>query len=166
MNDRLSRMLGAQLNLQIEAGMNPIEMSVEQVIEYIKTMTLAATDELHEALNEIGWKTWATSRHINSVAAFSELRDAWQFLTNLMFAVTGEDDPENLADMLESSLYKKIALNQARILEMYTGLDKCGGCRRSLDEVSIHEVHISPRLIKRLCGACGAMLPNAVVSAV
>lgn len=165
MDDRLTRMLGAQLDLQVQAGMNPLEMDTTAVIEYIKEMTLAATDELHEALNEVGWKTWATSRHINTVAAFSELRDAWQFLTNLMFAVTGEE-PENLADMLESSLYKKIALNQARILEVYTGLDKCGGCHRSLDEVSIHEVHISPRLIKRLCGACGTMLPNAVVTAV
>jgi hypothetical protein len=165
MDDRLARMMGAQLNLQIQAGMNPIEMNVEEVIEYIKEMTLAATDELHEALGEVGWKTWATSRHINTVAAFSELRDAWQFLTNLMFAVTGEE-PENLADMLEASLYKKIELNHARINEMYTGLDKCGSCHRSLDEVVIHEVHISPRLIKRLCGACGAVLPNAVVTAV
>jgi hypothetical protein len=158
-------MLSAQLDLQAQAGMDPTDMNVDEVIEYIKTMTLAATDELHEALNEVGWKTWATSRHINTVAAFSELRDAWQFVTNLMFAVTGES-PENLADMLESALYRKISLNQARIAELYTGLDKCPGCRRSLDEVVIHEVHINPRLVRRLCGACGADLPNAVVTAV
>lgn len=166
MEDRLTRMLRAQLDLQISAGMDLREMDTPATIAYIKEMTLAATSELHEALDEIGWKTWATSQHINALEAFHELRDVFQFVVNLMFAVTGEFDPESLADMFEASFYDKIAKNHARISDNYSGLEKCPGCKRAMDEIVIHEVHITPRLVRRLCGSCGADLPNAIVTSV
>lgn len=164
MDDRLTRMLRAQLGVQVLAGTNPLELDLPGRIQYIKDMALGLAGEAHEALQEVGWKPWASSRHINGEAAFGELRDAWQFLTNLMFAVSGLE-PEELADALEARLYSKINLNRARIEDGYTGLDKCPGCRSALDEVPLQEVHLTSRRILRLCGACGATLPAISASA-
>lgn len=141
--DRLLRMLEQQHELQVALGKHYPVMSVDERIEYIKEMILACEDELHEALGEIGWKSWATSRHINEEAAFNELRDAWQFLTNAMFAVT-QADPEILAQRLHIALDDKLRENHRRIDDGYDGVaNKCPQCRRDLSEVELKEVYSS-----------------------
>lgn len=138
--DRLLHMLEAQHDLQIALGHHYSAMSVDERIAHIKEMILACEDELHEALGEIGWKSWATSKHINEEAAFGELRDAWQFLTNAMFAVT-QADPEVLAQRLHAALDNKLKTNHKRHEDGYDGIaGKCPQCRRDLSEVELREI--------------------------
>src|SRR5688572_5546037 len=126
-------MINAQHNLNIALGNDITEMSPEERMSFIKDMVLALQSEIGEFLNEVGWKPWASSRHINTEAAFGELRDAWQFLTNLMIAVTGEKG-DKLAAMLETELYRKHAINYDRI-GAYDGVStKCPDCKRALDD--------------------------------
>lgn len=133
MMDRLAAMIDAQLQLQRACNLDPLGMTMDERIAFIKDMVLATTDELHETLNEVGWKPWASSRHINEEAAFSELRDAWQFLTNLMLVVT-QLSPTELASKLETELYRKHSINYARIGN-YDGVSsKCPKCGRALDD--------------------------------
>jgi dUTPase len=153
--DRLTRILAKQLKLQRTHNTDPAELPDELRADWIAHMILAATAELHEALNEIGWKKWASSRHVNEEACFGELRDAWQFLTNAMFTVH-QVSPDELAELLEDALDAKLTKNYARIENGYTGLDKCPGCKRALDEVKL-TVNIrrdgSPELVSCACGA-------------
>lgn len=162
MTDRLADMLQAQLDLQRRHGWDPLVMDLPTRIAYIKENVLALTDELHEALGEVGWKSWATSRHINSEAAFGELRDAWQFLTNLMFAVS-PDSPTDLAARLERELYAKLKVNHVRHDEGYDGVStKCPNCARALDETPINEVHLSSGRAYQ-CSACSWVLDSELV---
>ena len=98
-------------------------------IEFIKWNVLALTDELHEALAEVGWKPWASSRHIKREAYVGELVDAWHFLMNL-FLVVGVD-----ADELYDRYVEKRQRNDARMVQGYDGVTgKCPVCRRALDD--------------------------------
>jgi len=134
--DRLADMINAQHKLQVTLGNNITEMTSEQRITYIKDQVLALQLEIGEFLNEVGWKPWATSRHINTDAAFGELRDTWQFLTNLMMVVTGETG-DKLAARLETELYRKHTINYDRIGK-YDGVSsKCPGCGRALDDPDV-----------------------------
>lgn len=161
-SDRLTRMMHDQLKLQELLDTNPLRMSEHERIAYIKDNVIALMSEVQEALQEIGWKPWATSRHINTDAAFGELRDAWQFLTNLMFAVTG-DDPEALAERLETTLRTKHRINAHRHMTSYDGVaGKCPACMRGLDEITITELPGFPNAKRWRC-ICGATLdPDAV----
>lgn len=134
----LIELIAAQRNLQLRLGNDTAHMSVEDRITYIKDNMLAASDELHEALHEVGWKPWASSTRINNNEFFGELRDCWQFLTNLMLVV--EPDPATLAARLAVELRKKHVVNYARI-DNYDGVSgKCPSCKRALDDISITEV--------------------------
>lgn len=119
-----------RLQRALNGGFHPADFDDEDAkIQYIKDMILACTDELHEALAEVGWKPWATSRHINREAYVGELLDAWQFLMNL-FQVA-HVTPEELARLL----YQKHLVNWRRIREEYDGVTtKCKVCRRALDD--------------------------------
>lgn len=137
----LAKMMAAQLELQRVKGTDPTAMTLEERIQFIKDQVLACTDELHEALAEVGWKPWASARFISENSAFGELRDAWQFLTNLMFAVT-QDSPEDLAKRLEDNLYEKLEINHRRMAEGYDGVStKCPQCKRALDETNTLETY-------------------------
>lgn len=160
----LTDMITAQRNLQNLLGNDFTAMSQEKRVQFIKDHALACTDELHEALGEVGWKPWATSKHINEDAFFGELRDAWQFLTNLMLVI--EPDPEKLALRLSTALYDKIAINVARHHNAYDGVSgKCPSCRRALEEVVITEVPLTldRKHVKYVC-ACGVTLPADLVA--
>jgi dimeric dUTPase (all-alpha-NTP-PPase superfamily) len=131
--DRLADMISSQHKLQVALGNDITEMTPEQRITYVKDQVLALQSEIGEFLNEVGWKPWASSRHINADEAFGELRDAWQFLTNLMIAVTGMTN-ELLAAKLETELYRKHTVNYQRI-GAYDGVStKCPDCKRALDD--------------------------------
>lgn len=163
-NDRLTVMLAAQRAVATDVQADPAGFTdPEERIEYIRAMTLAVIAELHEMLNEIGWKPWATSRHVNEDAAFGELRDAWQFLMNLMFAVTLAP-PEELAARLVKEIEAKHAVNVARHAAGYDGISgKCRQCHRDLGEVELNEVRaLSTERIDLHC-PCGAYVGSRPV---
>lgn len=136
--DRLGEMFELQGDLQKRAyGAYPSDIQDdEELIVFIKDMHIAITDELHEMLGEIGWKPWATSRHINYEAAQSELVDAFHFFMNLCMAF------KMTPDMLFEKYKAKRLKNFKRQEEGYDGVKgKCTVCKRALDDeaVQCHE---------------------------
>src|SRR4051794_24630265 len=90
----LNTVMEAQHRLQLAiGGTDPRTRTPQERMEFIREMVLACTDELHEFLQETGWKTWAESNHVNEEAAFGELCDALQFWMNLvhMLGKNGDD---------------------------------------------------------------------------
>lgn len=140
--------LDTTLHLQRTSfGINPPSLVGEEQADYIRWNVLAATDELHEFLQECPvWKPWSSSIIINRDAAVGELVDSMHFIANLlvMLGVTGEE----LTDRYKA----KQAVNKKRQEDGYTGNEKCPGCKRDLSEVPI--IVATPKL----CGACGSEL--------
>lgn len=128
----LHLMYEAQRALQIEAyGADPTTLTGDEAVQFIKDMNLALQDELHELLGEVGWKPWATSRHINHDMAKAELVDAWHFFMNLML-ILGMT-PDELFDRY----MEKRKRNSERQEEGYDGVGgKCALCRRAIDDVA------------------------------
>lgn len=118
MTDKLDIIFELQGKLQRDKFRDPARMSRIEAIEFIRWNTLALTDELHEALQEVGWKPWATSSHINREEYVGELVDAMHFLVNL-FLVVGATP----AEVLERYTNKN-AKNHTRQETGYTGLEK------------------------------------------
>lgn len=130
-SDMLREAFNLQENLQRDTyGKSPYAIhSMDERIQFIKDMNLALQDELHEFLGEIGWKPWATSRHVNYDSAQSELVDAFHFFMNLCMAVDMD------ADMLFERYKKKRLKNIKRQEAGYDGVDgKCPTCHRALDD--------------------------------
>jgi hypothetical protein len=129
----LNTMLEMQRQLQVKHyGKDPADLSGEERALFIKDMVLALTDELHEALQEVGWKPWATSRHVNDEAFKGELIDAWHFFMNLIL-VSGMDP----FDFMQRYISKHDK-NASRQEAGYDGVaDKCPGCRRALDDEAV-----------------------------
>lgn len=128
------RMMKEQYDLQVAMynGHHPgASDNPEERVVYIKDMALAALDEVHEALGEVGWKPWAKSRHINRDAFVSELIDTMQFVMNMFAAVDAD------AEEVCTKLFKKHLINWQR-LNGYTGLEKCKKCKRALDDLTTH----------------------------
>lgn len=135
--DLFVRMLQLQERLQAESySYNFQRMRSPDRVEYIKNMKLALEAELQEALDETGWKPWATRREINREAYLAELVDVWHFLMN-MFLVLG-DTPEELADEIFTVYCRKNKINERRQREGYDGVStKCGHCARALDDPAV-----------------------------
>jgi dimeric dUTPase (all-alpha-NTP-PPase superfamily) len=122
-----------QLQLQTRSfGVDPFNLSDEAKVQYIKDMTLALEDELHEALAEVGWKPWATSRHVNDRAFGGELVDALHFLVNLFLAIGWSSDEVVQAYLLKA---QKNADRQASGYDGVSG--KCPRCHRALDDDAV-----------------------------
>jgi dimeric dUTPase (all-alpha-NTP-PPase superfamily) len=162
--DRLAFMFALQHDVARKVDRDPLALvDPDERIQYVKDMTLALIAELHEMLNEIGWKPWATSNHINEAAAFGELRDAWQFLMNLMFAVTLKT-PYELADELYVAHARKTVINVDRARNGYDGVaGKCPQCHRDLGEVEVKEVIATSTQRVDLHCPCGAYLGSRTV---
>jgi len=138
----------AQAAFQRHINSHPESMEdPEELIQYIKDMVLATEDELHEVLGEVGWKPWATSRHINREAMKSELVDTFQFFMNLCSAVGMS------ADELMFLHTEKLKKNYARANGNYDGVTtKCPSCKRALDDDNVScEVNV---LGSKLTGYC------------
>lgn len=132
--DHLTDIFERQRALQIEKmGGDPGELIGELEIQFFKDMTLALTDELHEALNEIGWKPWATSKHFNYDAVKGELVDALHFFVNLCLVA------QVSADDLYEAYCDKNKKNHIRQEQGYDGVTgKCPGCKRALDDAAVN----------------------------
>lgn len=122
-----------QSQLQRESfGIDPHRMDDETRAQFIRDMVLAATDELHEALNEAGWKPWASSRHLNRDAFVGELVDVLHFLVNLWLAAGAT------AEEVEQRYMDKANRNMIRQNQGYDGvLGKCFICMRALDDPGV-----------------------------
>jgi hypothetical protein len=139
--DRLAIMLNMQRELQEKSFKTDFEaMSQEHRMQFIKDMHTALTMELGEALDETGWKPWASSNHINTAAFKGELVDAWHFFMNLMLVVDMD------AEELFEGYMRKHQVNVTRQKEGYDGVSgKCKGCKRAFDDEAVKchrsEVH-------------------------
>lgn len=105
--------------------------------------------ELGEMAGEVGWKPWATSRHVNREQVVAEAVDALHFMGNLLRMVdcTGEE--------LTAAYKAKQLKNLRRQQEGYDGVSaKCRSCGRDVSEpsnVSEHSGYV-------FC-ICGMALP-------
>lgn len=135
--------LNDQHALQVKSyKKDPRGLEDEERAEFIRWNVLALEDELHEALAEVGWKPWATSRHLNREEFKGELVDALHFYMNLLLAadITAEE-------LLEAYQVKRTK-NAKRQADGYDGVTgKCPRCMRALDDVP-------PKYSKVLCGIC------------
>lgn len=104
----------------------------EQRAQYIRDMSLALTDELHEALNETGWKPWASSRHFNREAFIGEMIDVLHFWCNLiLLANVGERE-------IVEAYCLKAEKNAKRQMSGYDGVTgKCHSCNRAFDDAAV-----------------------------
>jgi dimeric dUTPase (all-alpha-NTP-PPase superfamily) len=133
----LARIFARQEQLQAESfGIVPATMDDEAKMAYIRSMSLALTDELHEALNETGWKPWAASNHLNADAFGAELVDALHFMVNLWLAAGWT------ADDVAEYYFKKAERNAARQRDGYDGL--AGKCRVCKHDIADPGVYCSP----------------------
>lgn len=133
LEDRLTDMLGGQKQLmRILNGYNPERMLDEEKIDLIRTSILALEDELHEALLGVGWKPWATSRHIDREVFVSELIDALFFWLQLAALV------DVTADEITGRYWHKLEKNIQRHNAGYDGVTgKCPSCGQSYDDSGV-----------------------------
>lgn len=132
-------------------------MTDAERMEYVRWNVLALQDELHEALQETGWKPWASSDHLNLEAYVGELVDAFHFFMNMLL-VTGVR-PEQLAQRFTEMYLAKWQRNVERQSEGYTGVkEKCPACGRDLTETTLSEIFdmVADRYETRC--ACGQLL--------
>jgi hypothetical protein len=132
--DRLGEMFELQGDLQRNTyGSHPADITdPEQRVQFIKDMHIALNDEMSEFLAEVGWKPWATSRHVNEEAAQGELVDAFHFFMNLCMAV--KMTPDMLFEKYRAKRLKNIKRQEAG----YDGIQgKCGECKRALDDNAV-----------------------------
>lgn len=129
----LQMILDRQRELQKKHyGVDVTQFDEEQRAQYIRDMSLALTDELHEALNESGWKPWATSRHLNRQAYLGELIDVLHFWCNLVLITNASQ--EELVNMY----FAKADKNAKRQLDGYDGVaGKCTTCGRAFDDAAV-----------------------------
>lgn len=129
----LAEMFTAQWELQVDGfDVDPQALRGEERAEYVRWNALALIAELTEALEEVGWKPWASDRSISPELFLKELVDAFHFLVNLALVAGGElrltpwETGTYFADLYAS----KRQTNLDRQLEGYTGTDKCPECKR------------------------------------
>lgn len=132
----LQELFQAQHDLQLSMppeGRTPLNFeSEEERIEFIRWNVLALTDELHEALNEVGWKPWATSRHVNEELFMKEMVDAFHFFMNLVMAGAPRGlDLETIVHTFITGYWAKRQVNRQRQEDGYDGVTaKCPSCKR------------------------------------
>jgi hypothetical protein len=135
--------LEEQRQLQVEgAAYGKTEGDPEKVCKDPEAMArhyqwnyAAISQELSELMDEVGWKPWATSRHMNRQQVMAEAVDALHFLANMLLGVgaTGEE--------LTAIYEAKIQKNLLRWRSDYTGVDeKCPGCGRDMQELPFGHV--------------------------
>lgn len=135
MSATLESIFEAQRKIQVLAyGKDPAEITdPKERIQFIKDMNLALQDELHEFLQETGWKPWAKSDHVNEEAAQGELIDAFLFFINLCLVTNFSPAA------FEDKFFEKMQRNLDRQLAGYDGITgKCVRCKRALDDPAVH----------------------------
>lgn len=138
MKDRLATMLEMQRDLQLKMPSgDPALLEGDARAAFVTWNVTALADEIHEALAEMGWKPWATSRHLNPDAMLKEMVDAWHFFMNILLVIGAELDltPEELSANFFRAYTKKNQVNVERQAGGYDGVStKCPNCKRELSE--------------------------------
>jgi len=117
---------------RLTGGVAPHDLAPDAKMAYIREQALALTDEVHEAMGETGWKSWATSNHINREAYLGELADVYIFFMNLM--LVGNIRPHELAKVVMEKQEK----NHKRQDDGYDGVStKCPACKRAYDDDAV-----------------------------
>jgi NTP pyrophosphatase (non-canonical NTP hydrolase) len=130
----MTLMLNKQREFQsrLTGGYAPHELSDDQRMAYLREQALALTDEIHEAMAETGWKSWATSNHINRDAYLGELADVYIFFMNLMLVA------DIKAHELAQTVLAKQVKNHKRQDDGYDGVStKCPSCKRAYDDDAV-----------------------------
>lgn len=132
--DRFQLMLEMQQELQLvmpPAGRDPATLRDDVMAEFMRWNAFALEDEIHEAMQEVGWKPWATSRHINYEAFLKEMVDAFHFFMNMLLCAGQGRKPAVIAEDFTILYIAKNAENAQRQQEGYDGVkDKCPVCKR------------------------------------
>lgn len=151
----LEKMLEKQLELQIEhMGGDPRELRGTERADFIRTMTLALEDELHEAMAETKWKPWTTDRGSVDIEPFNkEMVDAWHFFMNLLLVGNPTKSCEEIAIDFVDGYFKKNEVNAQRQIDGYTG-DKCPQCHRETEEAQVVTVDPATNTVYLKC-SCG-----------
>lgn len=111
-------------------GRDPALLEGADLAEYVRWNTLAATDELHEALAEVDWKPWTVTDDgfRNRDAFVGELVDVLHFVANMLVAAKCDDRE------LSAHYQAKQQKNRDRMAsKSYDGRNKCG-CGRAYDD--------------------------------
>lgn len=143
----LKDLFAAQWKLQVDSfDTDPFTLTDEERARFILWNAYALADELHELTGEVGWKPWATSRHVNSDAALREAVDLLHFFMNICMAVAPRTwSPDDVADHLVAGYYAKRQVNVDRQREGYDGVSgKCPSCKRDRSEAVIEEFSDGP----------------------
>lgn len=118
--------------IRVLGGYQPSSLPDDDKMSYIREQSLALTDEVHEALAETGWKSWASSNHINREAYMGELADTFIFLMNLM--LVADITPSELMDVVRAKQRK----NHKRQDDGYDGVStKCPRCKKAYDDTAV-----------------------------
>jgi hypothetical protein len=113
----LDRIIERQLDLQVRTfGTDPARMDPDSRAIYIADQALGAHDEISEALEHIGWKSWAESRHFHREDFASEAIDLLMYTLNflLVAGMSAED-----IDIAHAAKVERVA---ARQREGYKGV--------------------------------------------
>lgn len=124
------------------------DFTQEDLEQWVRTNVLAAEDELHEALGEISWKPWASAKYFNREAYLGEIVDVLHFVGNLL-AGAGITDEE-----LNAAYLEKMQRNRQRQTKGYTGVDKCAGCKRAVDDIIAHGGTVAAVDGQSICEEC------------
>jgi dimeric dUTPase (all-alpha-NTP-PPase superfamily) len=115
-SDRLSELLMLQRRLQEDCYHTDFDgMDNEERIAFIRQNVLALEDELHEALREVGWKSWARTKYVHETRLQEELIDALHFMLSLLLAANMD------ADEVYERYLTKNRINRRRQQEGYSG---------------------------------------------
>lgn len=130
-----SAWIALQLELQRTMFKDPRDIEdPDERASFLIWNAFAATDELHEAMQEVGWKPWATSRHLNSEEFLDELVDALHFIANMVLvaSINKFEEPETLGILLWEKYKQKVKINMERQIAGYDGITgKCPICKRA-----------------------------------
>jgi hypothetical protein len=121
-------------------GRFPYDLEPDEAKAYVREQALALTDELHEALQEIPWKSWAKRDEMNRPAYMEELADVFIFFMNMM--LIGDVRPTELMDIVEAKIRKNIKRQaDGYVISPET---KCPGCHRSYDGAGVMCARVAP----------------------
>lgn len=130
----LKQLLDKQRELQIKHyGADPADLEGEERIQFLKDMAMALNKEIEgELLDEVGWKPWASSKHVNEEAAQGEAIDGLHFLLNIFLALRMDEF------MIMDKYMNKNKKNAQRQIDGYDGIaGKCPGCGRAMDDDAV-----------------------------
>lgn len=141
MEDSFKLMLEMQRDLQrdhMKDG-DPRDLSGDAMAVFVTWNFAACIKELSEATDEVGWKPWATSRHINQPQFNKEMVDAFHFFMNMLLVGNPDLTPSEIVGEFTKLYIAKNAVNAQRQEQGYDGVSgKCPKCHRDLAEVGEH----------------------------